>query len=243
MNRYIFDVDGTLTEQVGAMNPRFMRFFENWIRYNATYLCTNNDYNTIKTKLGRRIVENCSGVFTCSGNLVYSRGKIITRNSYTFNSDLIPFLESKINSSSFKMKAGPQIVIREGLISFSLLGKSELNEERNRFKIWDKTNKERIKIVKEINNKFLELNATLAGETSIDITAKGKDKTQVFTYFPNNDTIYYIGNELYGNGNDSTVLEYSKMNSNIKTISVKNWNESFLFCQKITDQNRTKKGS
>jgi hydroxymethylpyrimidine pyrophosphatase-like HAD family hydrolase len=241
MNRYIFDVDGTLTDSVNGMHPRFMRFFEGWIKYNSTYLCTNNDYSTIKAKLGRRIVENCSGVFCCAANSVYFKGKMIRKQDYNFNIDLIPFLENKINSTTFRMKAGPQITIREGIISFSILGKTELLRERNMFKSWDRENQERLKIIKEINNKFPELHATLAGDTSIDITAKSKDKSQVFTYFSNEDTIHYIGNELHNHGNDSTILEYSKSHGNIKVFPVKKWKDTYDFCEKITIQNRAKK--
>ena len=68
MNKFIFDVDGTLTPSRQTINPEFKEFFKTFIASNKVWLVTGSDYPKTLEQLGADICEGVVTVYNCSGN-------------------------------------------------------------------------------------------------------------------------------------------------------------------------------
>ena len=113
---FIFDVDGTLTPPNKPMDIQFMRWFERWMtKPNINIvLCTNSTYESIVERLGRRIIEQASAVFTCGGNELWMQHKKKILNTWKPNPDLVQFLDQILKDNNFKIRSGPNIEYRTG---------------------------------------------------------------------------------------------------------------------------------
>ncbi len=232
MKTYIFDVNGTLVSSGEPIDSTFMRWFEHWMFKRDVYLCTNNTYANIIPRLGRRLVEKSKAVFTCGGNSIWMNGKEAKVNNWRPSSELFSFLETSLKNSEFKIRSGPNIEHRTGLISFSIVGKTASNEERIRYQLYDKNVKERKKIIDSINEKFEDLFACSGGMTSIDICKKGFDKSQILKYFSTDNSLTFIGDDVSVIGNNKKLIEAIDKTHN-SVYHVNKWQETFDYLQKI----------
>lgn len=234
-NVFLFDVDGTLAPANEAIDSHFMHWFENWAAKRDVYICTNNTYQNILPRLGNRLLSNCKALFTSGGCSIWMNGKEVVTSNWRPPSDLINFLEDAIKQSQFKIRSGPNIEYRTGLISFSIVGKNASKEERQRFLAWDKSSRERSKIIEKINELFPNLDAFSSGDTSIDVCEKGSDKSQVLKYFTEAMSLTFIGNETRGMGNDKLLAQaiVKSKRVNFTVHSVNSWQETFDFLKKI----------
>ena len=190
MITYIFDVNAALCPSNQAINGSFQKIFENWMTKQKVCLVTNNTYDNILPRLGRRIIDQSVATFTCGGNVIRMSGKDVVIDSWRPSSDMISYLETVLKNSEFKIRSGPNIEYRTGMISFSVVGKAATEEERNRYKTWDKNSRERKTISDHINKNFQNVIAIVSGDTSVDVFKKKHDKTQIFQYFSKEEVIY-----------------------------------------------------
>ena len=79
---YLFDVDGTLTHPLTPIDEVFADIFLSWQRENnkKVYLVTGSDIDKTKKQLFAAFIDQCEGLFTCSGNAFYSKGKKVYEN-------------------------------------------------------------------------------------------------------------------------------------------------------------------
>lgn len=227
MKKYIFDVDGTLADANEPMDGQFMRWFEHWMLKKNVYLCTNNTYENILPRLGRRIVDNCVAVFTCGGNSVWVKGKEAKVVDWRPSPLLTTTVEKLINDSDFKFRSGPNFEYKTGMLSFTVAGRTASREDRNRYVMWDRQTKERNTIVETLQKKFPELYICKAGETSIDVTS-GTDKSQIIQYFNVEDKIVFIGNDFSTYGNDKPLKTAVESRGGV-VFKVENWNDTYKF--------------
>lgn len=190
MTIYIFDVNAAVCPSNQAIDTSFKNIFERWISKNKICLISSNTYDNILPRVGRRIIDQCVAVFTCGGNVVRMAGKDAIADNWRPSPDLVSYLESILKNSGFKIRSGPNIEYRTGMISFSVLGKTATEEERSRYKTWDKTNRERKTVADYINKNFSDVTAVVSGDTSVDISRKHHDKSQIFDYFSKEDVVY-----------------------------------------------------
>lgn len=214
MKTFIFDVDGTLALPNQPIESQFMRWFEHWMLKKEVFLCTNNTYENILPRLGRRIVENCKAVFTCGGNSIWINNKEAVMSNWRPSYELTSFLESLLKQSEYKTRSGPNIEYRVGMISFSLVGKMATEEDINRYKQWDKLTREKKKFIESIKKSFPNLSVCYGSDTSIDICEKGKDKSQILQYFNTSKNVNVILNSVMQHGNDKTLYEGMSLNKN-----------------------------
>jgi HAD superfamily hydrolase (TIGR01484 family) len=233
--QYIFDVDGTLANDGKPIDSAHIHWFEHWMAKRDVFLCTSNTYQNILPRLGRKILDQCVAVFTCNGNSIWRKGAEAKINNWRPSSDLISFLEDTIQNSTFKVRSGPNIELRTGMISFSIVGKTADDEERKRYHDWDNAVKERQNIVQQIKSRFSHLDASVTGKTSIDVYQKERDKSQILQYFRSNDSLYYFGNEPYGN--DKAIMQAMYINSEkgYNVIVVTDPIDTFIKLRKISD--------
>jgi len=231
--KYIFSVENAFIDNKSNCDPKLIRTIEQFCKNNFVYLCSYLDHNTLLQLMGRRAVENCYGVFSNGANTIYRGRRLLKNSNLHFSTDLITFLEEKSNKSSFTMKSGSQIQNNSGVITFSVLGKTDNLIEQKRYAAYDQIHNERQSIINEINEKFQNYVAYFAGSTSICILNKNNNKNQIFTYFSENDNITYVGNNFRLHGNDYSISEHARNDKRITLKSVKNWSESYKFMNDV----------
>ena len=63
MNKFIFDVDGTLTPSRSRIDSVFENYFLDFVKSNDVYLVTGSDYGKTVEQLGKNIVERVEAVY------------------------------------------------------------------------------------------------------------------------------------------------------------------------------------
>lgn len=220
MNRnFVFDVDGTLTPSRQQIDPMFMGWFLSFCSHNNVYLVTGSDYEKTLEQLGSGICNTVKGVYSCCGNALYVNGELQYVNEFELTDIQIEFLESLIATSPFKLRTGNHIEMRPGSCNFSIVGRNADLAERQAYFKYDERTNERNNYADLIRALFPSLDATVAGETGIDIHFKGKDKSQIVDAIK---PFVFFGDKIYPGGNDYTIAQYAETYYNVKS-----WKETF----------------
>jgi phosphomannomutase len=112
------------------------------------------------------------------------------------------FLDGKLAESTFPLRTGLHIENRTGMVNYSIVGRNATMGERKLYASYDNEHNERNKIASEFNNLFPNLQATVGGETGIDIAPRGNDKSQILRDFDPNDELHFFGDAMHKEGND-----------------------------------------
>ena len=83
------------------------------------------------------------------------------------------FLISCEYESQFSLRTGNHIEERSGMVNFSVVGRNATAEQRAKYVEYDTVKNERTNIANAFNTMFPELQATVGGETGIDIAPRG----------------------------------------------------------------------
>ena len=203
---FVFDVDGTLTPSRGLIDPDFADYFLRFCQQHPVYLCSGSDYAKTLEQLGEEICNSVCAVYSCAGNAKYVQGKEIYANEFSLNDQHRAFFDRLLEFSPFPYRTGNHLEQRPGLYNFSVVGRNADRDERELYFNYDKIQGERVLFSAHINQRFPELEATVAGEIGIDIYLRGCDKSQIaelvspFTFF---------GDSVYPGGNDWTIAQKS----------------------------------
>tara|TARA_B100002019_G_scaffold49496_2_gene42095 strand:- start:5572 stop:6288 length:717 start_codon:yes stop_codon:yes gene_type:complete len=225
MNKFIFDVDGTLTPSRQTINKDFRDFFYQFIKDNQVWLVTGSDYSKTVEQLGEDICESVVTVYNCSGNDVYFKGKRVNSKKFEAPKELYDLMHGWLQTSSFPLRTGNHIEERMGTINFSIVGRNCTLGERKLYIKHDLENRERETIAYQINLEFPNITATIGGETGIDIYRKGGDKSQILEDFDKPyEKIYFFGDKCEQGGNDWPLA--AKLNNN-RCFNVKDWKDTF----------------
>ena len=179
---YLFDVDGTLTPPLTEVDDEFADVFLSWLRDNGkiVYLVTGSDIQKTKNQLFSSFIDQCAGIFTCSGNVFYSKGRKIYENDLVIPEGFIEDLEIYLEEgSTWRQKTGTHIEIRQGMINFSTVGRGASPDLREAYYKWDQDSHEREDIVEYIKTLYPEFEVAIGGQISVDIYPAGKNKAQV----------------------------------------------------------------
>jgi phosphomannomutase len=71
VNKFIFDVDGTLTPSRGIIDIHFKMFFNTFCLDNDVYLVTGSDKPKTIEQIGEDTYILCKRVYQCSGSDVW----------------------------------------------------------------------------------------------------------------------------------------------------------------------------
>ena len=222
MDRYIFDVDGTLTPSRQKILPEMEKLFLELISKHKVYLVTGSDYDKTLEQVGKEIIESVEKVYNCSGSDVWKNGKNIERSDWVLPYEVKLWLDDKFSSSEYPVRTGTHFENRPGLCNFSIIGRNATLEQRKDYVKYDKETNERDTIVKEFNNVFCNVTSSAGGETGIDIHPIGKDKSQIMSDFVDEDTIHFFGDRMDKEGNDYSLSLKADKNYHVKT-----WKDTF----------------
>jgi phosphomannomutase len=223
MNKFIFDIDGTLTPSRQAIDPEFKKFFVEFCINNDVYLVTGSDYAKTQEQLGDYLLRWPIYVYNCSGNESRAKGELIRTEQWTAPPALYELMEGWLIASKFPARMGQHIESRPGMINFSIVGRGATLAERRMYVEWDRANRERDSIAYQINSEFEDITATVGGETGIDIHPTGWDKSQILQDFDLiKDKLFFFGDKTAPGENDYPLAQRIK-----NTYTVRDWRDTW----------------
>ena len=206
---YLFDVDGTLTHPLTEVDDVFAEVFLNWLREKKkkVYLVTGSDIQKTKKQLFSSFIDQCEGIFTCSGNVFYSKGKKVYENKLELPPDFIQNLQLYLDiASQWRKKTGTHIEIRSGMVNFSTVGREASPDLREAYYKWDQVQAEREDIVDYIKGIYPDFEVSIGGQISVDIYPAGKNKAQVVDKIQEihgaDTSMVFVGDRNVPGGND-----------------------------------------
>lgn len=212
-NKFIFDVDGTLTPSRSIMDYNFRSFFNTFCLVNDVYLVTGSDRPKTIEQIGRTY-DLCKRVYNCSGNDVWERDVNVRRNYWVLPEDAHEWLSVELTSSEFPLRTGNHFEHRTGMVNYSIVGRNANQKQRKQYVEWDTTYDERDVIANNFNRLFPDLEARPGGETGIDIAPRGYDKSQILQDFDDTDRIIFFGDRMDKDGNDYPLAQANKKGVN-----------------------------
>ena len=231
MNKFIFDVDGTLTPSRGTIDPKFKEFFNEFCRNNRVFLVTGSDKPKTVEQLGEDTYNLCHTVYQCNGNDVWQSKKRIRTNEWILPIDAKEWLTDQLTNSAFSLRTGLHFEHRPGMCNFSIVGRNADQEQRKKYRKWDLEAQERDYIAHNFNLTFTDLEAKVGGETGIDISPKGFDKSQIIKDFDKEDVTWFFGDAVYEGGND---LPIAQVVTHFRKVD--NWTQTMEYLQIFQDQ-------
>lgn len=205
---YVFDVDGTLTYARKEMTPDFKSWFIKWMDGKNVYLVTGSDRPKTIEQIGNEIVDKCNMSFQCCGNDVWRHGMSIAQTNFTVPDDMEGWLQNELQNSTYPNRWGNHIEKRVGLINFCVPGRNLPEEARDHYFHWDKAMNERLDISKRFNEKFHGFEASIGGNTSLDIFMAGRNKAQVYNTI--GTPMVFFGDRCETTGNDFPLVQMLK---------------------------------
>lgn len=232
-NKFIFDVDGTLTPSRQRMNGDFQRWFLEFCYDNDVYLVTGSDYPKTLEQVGKSICESVQYVYNCSGSDVWQSGHNIHTSNWALPETAHGWLSEELTNSKFPLRTGLHFEHRPGMCNFSVVGRNATLGERKIYVEWDKENNEREKIAVKFNHTFPELQARVGGETGLDIFPKGNDKSQILRDFNEEDNIFFYGDRMDPGGNDYPLAKALEQFKHTKSFQVKDWKDTWKYLEQF----------
>ena len=227
MNKFIFDVDGTLTPSRQEIDGDFAVFFSNFCAENNVYLVTGSDKEKTIEQIGEEIYSLAKRVYNCSGSDVWEGEKHIRSDNWRIPLHVKSWLQNTLEESKFSLRTGLHIEERPGMVNFSVVGRNATMKERKFYVEYDRTHGERNLIADLFNKEFDNLIARPGGETGIDISPKGADKSQIVNDFDPNDVLHFYGDRMDTMGNDYPLKKIIIDNDLGFAIEVNGWKDTW----------------
>jgi phosphomannomutase len=234
MNKFIFDVDGTLTPSRQNVDATFQHWFLDFCYDNRVYLVTGSDYQKTLEQLGKSICESVECVYNCNGNDVWQAGINIKTNEWVLPEKAHEWLGEQLTLSDFPVRTGLHFEHRPGMVNFSIVGRNADKTQRAHYVKWDKERDERKNIASMFNHMFPELEAKVGGETGIDISPKGFDKSQILRDMSTvSDHILFFGDAIYPGGNDEPLAKLIVDEDCGHCYNIQNWQETWKILRQL----------
>jgi len=202
--KFIFDVDGTLTPSRQEIDPDFEKYMIEFSNENDVYLVTGSNREKTIEQVGDTLFHTAKRVYNCSGSDVYEGDLNVYRDEWDVPEDVEEFLMDELHHSKFPIRTGTHVERRPGGINFSILGRGQgvVLEERDEYVKWDRTHHERKNLAIKIKNRFPDLEVQVGGQTGLDISPLGRNKSQILRDFSKDDFIYFYGDMMNEGQND-----------------------------------------
>ena len=217
-------MDGTLTPPRLPMMGDFASLFLPWLKEHTAFIATGSDFAKVEEQLPQAVINAFTGIYCAMGNQLRHGHDIVYQKNFRLTDDLRRDLESFRANSTYP---GPffdnYIEERVGMVNFSVLGRNCPYQERERYQAWDRTHGERLAIQSALSSKYPDLEISVGGSISIDITPAGCGKGQIARHvreaFPQ-EAIVFLGDRTLPGGNDYELATALTELSNTETIQV-----------------------
>ena len=225
MKKFIFDVDGTLTQSRQQIDLSFEVYMIKFCCKYDVYLVTGSDRAKTIEQVGLDIYNRSQRVYNCSGSDVYEKDHNVYKSDWKPSRKLINFLSDELDYSTFPHKTGNHIEHRPGGINFSILGRGEDSMKyRKEYVKWDINTTERILMSDRIKSEFPDLNIQIGGQTGLDIS--DSDKSQIIRDFIAEDELIFFGDMMKEGQNDYPLAQaVDKLGGT--NYSVNGWQDTY----------------
>ena len=225
MKKFIFDVDGTLTDSRQQIDLSFEVYMIKFCCKYDVYLVTGSDRAKTVEQVGLDIYNRSKRVYNCSGADVYEKDHNVYKSDWKPSRKLINFLSDELDFSTFPHKTGNHIEHRPGGINFSILGRGEDSMRyRKEYVKWDINTTERILMSDRIKSEFTDLNIQIGGQTGLDIS--DSDKSQILRDFNSDDELVFFGDMMKEGQNDYPLAQaIDKLGGT--NYSVNGWQDTY----------------
>ena len=232
MKKFIFDVDGTLTDSRQQIDLSFEVYMIKFCCKHDVYLVTGSDRAKTVEQVGLDIYNRSKRVYNCSGSDVYEKDNNVYKSDWKPTRKLINFLSDELDYSTFPHKTGNHIEHRPGGINFSILGRGQDSMKyRKEYVKWDINTTERILMSDRIKSEFPDLNIQIGGQTGLDIS--DSDKSQILRDFNSEDEIHFFGDMMREGQNDYPLaVAVDKRGGTNYTVS--SWQETYKKLKDLT---------
>ena len=232
MKKFIFDVDGTLTESRQQIDLSFEVYMIKFCCKHDVYLVTGSDRAKTVEQVGLDIYNRSKRVYNCSGADVYEKDNNVFKSDWKPSRRLINFLSDELDFSTFPNKTGNHIEHRPGGINFSVLGRGQDSMKyRKEYVKWDINTTERILMADRIRSEFPDLNIQIGGQTGLDIS--DSDKSQILRDFNPEDEIHFFGDMMKEGQNDYPLaVAVDKVGGTNYTVN--SWQETYKKLKDLT---------
>ena len=227
LQKFIFDVDDTLTPSRGQIDSDFLQFMLYFAGINDVYLVTGSDRQKTLEQVGLDLYNSCKRVYNCSGSDVYEIDRNVYRDDWELPKQVEKFLEDELAYSCFPIRNGLHIERRPGGVNFSILGRGKgTTHGREEYVKWDRERLERVDIADRLKNQFSDLEVQLGGQTGLDLAPKGKNKRQILRDFNKDDELYFYGDMIGEGGNDHDIAK-GVIEMRGKVYTVNSWKDTW----------------
>lgn len=238
MNKFIFDVDGTLTPSRGIIDLDFKAFFNSFCLMNDVYLVTGSDKSKTIEQISEPTYNLCKRVYNCNGNDVWEKELNIRTNEWILPEEPHQWLSQILGESQFSLRTGLHFEHRPGMVNFSVVGRNANKEQRKMYVDWDTSQNERNEIAQEFNYRYPDLEARPGGETGIDISPQGLNKSQILIDFDKDDFIVFFGDRMDEGGNDYPLANALFSNYDGINHKVESWKHTWEILRNEYSTNR-----
>ena len=227
VDKFIFDVDGTLTPSRQQIDDEFAVFFSTFCAENDVYLVTGSDRDKTVEQVSEEVYSLAKRVYNCSGSDVYEGNNNVYTNNWRIPDEARKWLKDECRVSEFPLRTGLHIEERPGMVNFSVVGRNATMGERKLYVKHDTEHNERNLIADLFNKEFKDLIARPGGETGIDISPTGSDKSQIIYDFDDNDMLHFYGDRMDLQGNDYPLKKVLWERGNSSTHQVNDWKDTW----------------
>jgi phosphomannomutase len=235
MKHFIFDVDGTITPSRKMIDLTFKKWFNEFCKKNKVWLVTGSDKNKTVEQIGEDTYNLCHTVYNCNGNDVWQGKKHLYTNEWRLKDKPHEWLSEQLTMSDFPVRAGLHFEHRPGMVNFSVVGRNATHEQRQHYVKWDKDTNERNDIAAVFNSIFTDLEAKVGGETGIDISMKGMDKSQILKDVTKGDELHFFGDAMHPEGNDYPLAQAILDKQLGFCYNIQNWNNTWKLLKDYVD--------
>ena len=232
MKKFIFDVDGTLTDSRQQIDLSFEVYMIKFCCKYDVYLVTGSDRAKTVEQVGLDVYNRSKRVYNCSGADVYEKDRNVYKSDWKPSRKLINFLSDELDFSTFPHKTGNHIEHRPGGINFSILGRGQDSmKHRKEYVKWDINTTERILMSDRIKSEFPDLNIQIGGQTGLDIS--DSDKSQILRDFNSEDELVFFGDMMKEGQNDYPLaVAVDKVGGTNYTVN--SWQETYKKLKDLT---------
>ena len=233
VDKFIFDVDGTLTLSRREIDDDFAVFFSDFCAENKVYLVTGSDRDKTIEQIGEEIYSLAQREYNCSGSDVWIGNENLYTSDWEIPEVAEQWLRAECRCSDFPLRTGLHIEKRPGMVNFSVVGRNATIGERKLYVEFDTTAKERERIAREFQLMFPTIQAVVGGETGIDIFPRGKDKSQIINDFGKNDVMHFYGDRMDKAGNDYPLKKVILDKKQGHCYNVKDYKETWKLLKQL----------
>ena len=221
---YIFDVDMTVAESDCEMTDEMKAFFLEFGQKSHKYFfCSGSAIPKMRHQISDAVAEQATALFPNMGGELWVDGERLYQRTFEWPEGLREDLERLLEESEYEERTGDHIQDRTTMVCFSIVGKAADMPARKRYTAWSNEIGDRVKICEELGAKYPTLHFSMGGQTSIDISDLGNDKSQVLPVLRErfgNEPVMFFGDRMQEGGNDYPLAEALKVESGVENVMV-----------------------